>query len=175
MCLDAALRATHGRRRLRHIQAFERPQHEHLLLAARERLNRLFERGHGLGYFELAGRLRIEARRQRNRILFIVVLVVAAERQPGDHAAAHGAAPLHVPDTVLENPIEQRFPFFGRPIRIGTRKLQHRILDGVQCIVLVTQRRLGDLECLQFDAGQKLVQRTRLAICSRIRQFHVAV
>ena len=105
----------------------------------------------------------------------LVVLFVTPEWQPGNDAAPYGTAALHVPDTVLENPIEQRLPFLRRPLGIGTRKLQHRVLDGVERIILVTQRRLCDLECLQFDAGQKLVQRTRLAICSRIRQFHVAV
>ena len=123
---------------------------------------------------EFAGRLRIEARCLGDRVQ-IVILVVAPKRQPRDHAAPHGPAALHVPDPVLEDPVEQRLPFLRGPIGVRARKLQHRVLHGIQRIVLVTQRRLGDLECLQLDAGQKLVQRTRLAICSRIRQFHVAV
>src|SRR5712692_8704935 len=103
MCLDAAFRATHRRRGLRHIQTFERPEHEDLLLPPGKRLNSLLESSHGFAYLEPARRLRIETRCLGDWIL-LIVLVIAAKRQPGNDPAAHGAAPLHVPDPVFENP-----------------------------------------------------------------------
>src|ERR1700731_4162628 len=162
MCLHAAFRATHRRGRLRYIETLQGPEHEDLLLPPWKRLDGFLESIHGLRYLELMWRLRIEARRLSDRIL-LIVFVITPKGQPGDDSATDGAAPLHVPDPVFENPIEQRLPFFRRPLGIRTRKLQHRILHGIERIILMTQRGLGDLESLQFDAGQKLVQRTRLA------------
>src|ERR1700730_10744857 len=103
MCLHATFRATHRRRRLSHVEPLESPKQEDLLLATRQGLNGLLERLHGLRDLELAGWLRIEARRLGKRIL-LVVLIVIPERQPGNDAAADCAAPLHVPDPILENP-----------------------------------------------------------------------
>src|SRR5207244_255090 len=51
----------------------------------------------------------------------------------------------------------------------------HRVLHGIERVFLMPQRRECDLECLQLDAGQKLVQRTRASVGRRIRQVHVAV
>ena len=82
---------------------------------------------------------------------------------------------LHVTDAIFQNAVEERPPLLRRAIRVGASQLQHRILHGIERIVLMAQRRLRDLECLKFDAGQKLVERTRLGRGFRVRKVHVAV
>ena len=107
--------------------------------------------------------------------VWLVLLFIAAEWHPGNDATAHGSPALHVTNAVFEDAIEERLPFLRRLIRVGAGQLQHRILHGIQCVILMPERGLGDFECLELDAGQKLVQRTGTGIGRRFRQFHVAV
>src|SRR5882724_13288909 len=102
MCLHAAFRATHRGRGLRHIETLEGPEHEDLLLPPGQRLNGLLESIHRFAYLQLTRWLRIETGRLGDWIL-LIVLIITTKRQPGNDAAPHGAAPLHVPDPVLEN------------------------------------------------------------------------
>ena len=62
-------------------------------------------------------------------------------------------------------------------IRVGTPPVirVHGILHRVESVMFMTQRRLSDLECLKFDAGQKLVERARVGGGVRVRKIHVAV
>ena len=110
-----------------------------------------------------------------DRVRYLVILLPGARWQPGDDAAAHGAAALHVTDSVLEDTVEKWLPLFRRPCRIGACQLQHGILDRIKSVVLVAQRRLGNPECLQLDAGQELVQRAVTGLSGGIGKVHVAV
>ena len=82
----------------------------------------------------------ILARRLRDRIEVLVVLAVA-RRQPRHDAAAHGAAALHVADAVREDAIEQRPPFLDRTRTIRLHELHHRVLHGIERVVVVAQTR----------------------------------
>src|SRR5258708_35625916 len=114
MCLDTALRAAHRRGGRGNVQPLERAQEKGLLLPARKLRERLLERRDGLIDLETLLGLRLRTRRLGDRVR-LVLIILAAEWQPGDHPPAHRAPALHVADAVLENAVEERLPFRRRP------------------------------------------------------------
>ncbi len=134
-------------RGLGYIQALEVAQQESLSLTIRQRFQRRIQRRHGLIEFQPRDRRQIIARGLRDRI-GVLIFLVAAERHPRHHPPAHRAPALHVADAVFQDSVEERLPFLLGPIRIGTGKLQHRILHRIQRIVLMPQAGLRDLVSL---------------------------
>src|SRR5690242_21442821 len=56
----------------------------------------------------------------------------------------------------------------------SARELQHGVLHGIERVVLVPESRLCDLECPEFYAGQKLVQRTDRK-STRLNSSHMSI
>ena len=139
-----------------------------LALAVRQLLERGIQGGHRLIEFQPRDRRQILAGRLGDGI-GVIIIFVAAERHPGHDPTTHGAAALHVADAIFQDPVEERLPLrLGAP-GIGARKLQHRVLDRVQRIILMPQAGLRDLVRLQFHARQKLVERSRSGLRSVVQ------
>ena len=176
MCLDAALRATHREWPSRQRPAPRACAAKTPAAAAGGSSPSAFSRAPiAWSSSRRCGRLRFEARRLGDRIRLLVVLV-AAKRQPGDDAAAHRAPALHVADTILEYAVEQWPPLFRRAGPRTARASCSIASCTASCASSSCRSaRLGDFECLELDAGQELVQRTGSGLVRGIRQVHVAV
>jgi hypothetical protein len=61
-----------------------------------------------------------------------------------------------VPNGVLEDALEQQGQFFGWPMAVLVRKLEHGILNDIQCHILVPDGEQRLLEGPALDAGQKV-------------------
>ena len=162
MRLDATLGATHRRRGLRDVHAFETPQHKRLALSRGQRCDRRLESLHRLVGHEPAARFRQVVRNVLVGISRCIVVVARTRRPDGENPRADTAAPLPVADAVVEDAVEQRLPFFARPLAITAGEPQHGTLHDIECIVAVAYGHLRNAERPLLDFGQKPVQRSRL-------------
>ena len=155
-----------------HVEPFHRAQQKHLLLPSRESLERLLQRLHGFRDLQPAhrrgsslaasaigsGSSSSESPERATRTLTACAQSAAAAcRGCGSPGCGKRAASTPPP---------------AGPV--GACQLQHRILDGIQRIILVPQRRLRDLECAHSTPARNWLS-ALLRDCWKNRQFHVAV
>jgi hypothetical protein len=72
---------------------------------------------------------------------------------------------LHIADSVLQNPVEQRPPFGARSPRIAAHEPNHRVLNDVESLVTVTDLNHRDPVRTTLDLTQK-----RLDCSTRIQR-----
>ena len=59
---------------------------------------------------------------------------------------------------VGEDAIEQRAPLFAAARGVRLHQLHHRVLHGIERVVVVAQSELRNLEGALLDTGQKLLE-----------------
>jgi hypothetical protein len=69
------------------------------------------------------------------------------------HPVAHPAPALAIAHAALEDAIKERGPFLFRTLGVTARQLQHGFLDGIECVIGIAQRQLGNAERPTFDSG----------------------
>jgi hypothetical protein len=70
-------------------------------------------------------------------------------------------AAVEVADRILEDALKEQRQFRGRPPRIALSQPQHRILNDVQCRLLVA------------DGEQRLLEGAPLYFCEEVREFFI--
>src|SRR5262245_45052683 len=112
-----------------------------------------------LGHQPLA-RCRIGGRHALDRICALA-FIIADARQPREYARANLAASLTIANAVLQDAVEERSPFFGRTLAIAPRELQHRVLNDVERIVVVTDGDPGNAKRPLLYARQESLEFVR--------------
>lgn len=157
MCLDAAFRAAHGAGGVRHVQSFQYTQQEGLPLTRRQRFHGCLKRLHrrtldnlvrGVDLMRIGGGF--------DGIGGLAVFIALPAEETHD-PVAHPAPALAVTHAALKDAIKERGPFLFRALGVAARQLQHGFLDGVERIIGIAQRQLGNAERPTFDSGQKRI------------------
>ncbi len=104
--------------------------------------------------FILPGSRRI--RYQVEGVLGIPFLNLAPK--PLSPAISHHGASVPIPDSILQNSMEQRAPFRLTPCRVPLDECQHGILNEIKCLVWILRGNVGETKGAPFDRGQETVQ-----------------
>ena len=78
---------------------------------------------------------------------------------------------MPVANAILQYAVEQRRPFFTRPVGVLANQLDHRVLHDIQRFIPVTHGNLGDTQGAPLDIGQKPVELLFFLQCSRPCQW----
>lgn len=83
-----------------------------------------------------------------------IVPVVGVPTEPLAPPIPHPRASIPVPNPALQNAVKERAPFRFLTCAVALDQLEHRILDHVHCLILVTRRNSGDPEGPSFDPAR---------------------